>query len=878
MKKYLFVLILSSVLLLAGCKNPIDSSNDDNNDKELISLEVTSAGMEYFDISYEFNGTQKVDTWEFLLYENENDTEKKDWKWKPGENPVRFKNLTPNHEYTLKVEATDDYYKKYQVTKKVSTKPKAAPEIKGEFFTESNGNSFVKISWKEVGSFTKKVELYRADTENGEYALIKTDDYPSNDKNLQDTTVEDKKTYWYKIITYEKTSSEEYTKIGESKPIEVATGASVPKTIPSENIICKKGITTLSFTWPEVTGAEKYITWLRDGNYSSSNTIDSKDVEENSVIYGNLEPNKTYYFYIKVQTDGGESTQSYKSFNTSKASFPSKYSDSSAYYKCEPKVIADQTKATYSFGVPFEDSTDCEITFSLRKDTEADSELIQDIGSLENYFFIRENLTPATSYTASSYSNNTSGYIHMTVTYKDAAGNEITNDSYIQVNSFYTKNLNPPSNLQITSISKTEATISFDELSEEEKFGKNPEYSIYAYDKDDNLARDAKGNLISAYGNSSPLTIKNLIKGTEYVFKAKSSFNGADSFAPKEESQITGHTASGIEQKPIVTLTEVQPGDNESFYRGVYTYIQASWNALDKAEGVNPENLIYGIEYGIFEHSKYSRPYNLVPSTEDPAKKVHQDRTYTGTQSFSDKFLVNGGNTYTVRIYAYDSEEPGDIVYSDPVKIKLQKIEDSKMYGALTYSKWFAEYANEEDIKEDGIVDFANEKVWVNEKTFEPAKIRSTSKAYNAGYLQLFGKVEQTKFLFPSNDGYKFVSFKFNFEKAIENPTEEKVTCVPRILLFDRDCFNFQLSDYGYIDAVYYVIPNEQGTIIQEHNNDETPYLFERYRMPYFQNNSTTTHPAEAGLEIDEKYVFNNSVYMGVSQKTAGNIGFSYYY
>ena len=57
-----------------------------------------------------------------------------------------------------------------------------------------------------------------------------------------------------------------------------------------------------------------------------------------------------------------------------------------------------------------------------------------------------------------------------------------------------------------------------------------------------------------------------------------------------------------------------------------------------------------------------------------------------------------------------------------------------------------------------------------------------------------------------------------------------------------------------------------------------TPYLFERYRMPYFQNNSTTTHPAEAGLEVDEKYVFNNSVYMGVSQTTAGNIGFSYYY
>lgn len=878
MKKYLFILLLASVLLITGCPDPTETPVNDEDDTELIFLEVTSAGMEFLDVRYEFIGTQKVETWEFWLYENENDTENKDWKWKPGENPVRFKNLTPDHEYTLKVEATDDYYNKYQATKKVSTNPKTAPEIKGEFITESNGNSFVKISWKEVGSFTKKVELHRADTENGEYALIKTDDYPSNDDNLQDTTIEDKKTYWYKIITYEKTASEEYTKIGESKPIEVATGASVPKPIPSENIICKKGITTLSFTWPEVTGAEKYITWLRDGNFSFSNTIDSKDVEENSVVYHNLESDKSYCFYIKVQTDGGESTESYSSFKTSMAGFPSKYSDSSAYYKCEPKVIADQTKATYSFGVPFEDFTDCKITFSLRKDTEADSELIQDIGELENYFFIRENLSPATSYSSSSYSNNTSGYIHMTVTYKDAAGNDIKNDSYIQVNSFYTKNLNPPSNLQITSISKTEATISFDVLTEEEKLGKKPKYSIYAYDKNDNLARDAKGDFISVYGESSPLTIKNLTKGTEYIFKAKTSFDKADGSAPNEHTQVTGHTASGIEQKPVVTLTEVQPGDDESFYRGVYTYIKADWDALDKAEGVKPENIIYGIEYRIFEHNKYSRPYNLVPSTEDPSKKVHQDRTYSGTESFSDKFLVNGGNTYTVRVYAYDSEEPGDIVYSDPVKVQLEKIDDSQMYGALKYSEWFAEYANEEDIKEGGIVDFANEKVWVNEKTFEQAKIRSTSKAYNAGYLQLFGKVEQTKFLFPSYDGYKFVSFKFNFEKAIENPTEEKVTCVPKILLFDRDCFNFQLSDYGYIDAVYYVIPNEQGTIIQEHNNDEEPYLFERYRMPYFQNNSTTTNPSEAGLEVDEKFVFNNSVYMGVSQKTAGNIGFSYYY
>ena len=59
---------------------------------------------------------------------------------------------------------------------------------------------------------------------------------------------------------------------------------------------------------------------------------------------------------------------------------------------------------------------------------------------------------------------------------------------------------------------------------------------------------------------------------------------------------------------------------------------------------------------------------------------------------------------------------------------------------------------------------------------------------------------------------------------------------------------------------------------------DKVPYLFERYKMPYFQNNSTRTNPSQTGLEIDESWVFNNSIYMGVSQTQAGNIGFSYYY
>lgn len=863
--KKITLFVAFAALIVLGCKQPESPESDDDKNEEVISLEVTSAGMEFVEVEYKFNKAEKVNNWDFKFYENENDTSYAKWAWKPEINPVRFDGLIPGHEYTLKVEVTDLYYNTYKTVKKVSTLPEGAPAITGKFNKEPDGNSYVSISWKEIGSFTTKVELYRSNSEDGKYDLIETITYPSNSSSIKDKTAEDKKTYWYKVITY-KTVDEEDVRIGESKPIYVETGASVPKPIPAENIKCKKGITTLSFEWPEVTGAEKYTVTLKDDAYFDKKTIEKKEVTETSYMFRGLQPNEVYYFYITVTTEGGESgaTELY-----CKPAQPKLSND----YNGRVKVQAEQTQALYSFTVPFEDTTDCTVLFALRKTYDEDSEILMDLGELENHKFLRQNLKPATSYIPGSSAKNDAGYLHMTVTYKDANGNDKTVKSYTSVDSFYTRNLNPPTNLVIEEISKTTATISFDEISEEEKLGKTPEYSIYAYDKDGNLAKNENGDLISAYGNSSPLTLTGLKKGTEYVFKAETSFDKADGSAPQDSTQIIGNTASGIEQKPVVTLTEVQPGDDEEFYRGVYTYIKADWNALDEAQGVNPENIVYGLEYRIFEYSKYRRPYNLVPSAEDPSKKVRQDRTYTGTDSFSDKFLVNGGNTYTVRVYAYDSKEPGDIVYSDPVKVQLEKIEDRNMYSALTYTKDFAENYLGDSSLEGAVVDFTDSRVWEGN-----TEIRSSSKGYYVGYLQLFGEVEQTKYLFPSYDGFQFVSFKFNFEDAIENPEQEKVTCVPKIILIDRDCFNFQYSDYGYISAVYYVIPNEQGTILQEYNDDEKPYLFERYKMPYFQNDQTHTDPSKTGLEVDESYVFNNCVYMGVKQTTAGNIGFSYYY
>ena len=49
--------------------------------------------------------------------------------------------------------------------------------------------------------------------------------------------------------------------------------------------------------------------------------------------------------------------------------------------------------------------------------------------------------------------------------------------------------------------------------------------------------------------------------------------------------------------------------------------------------------------------------------------------------------------------------------------------------------------------------------------------------------------------------------------------------------------------------------------------------------MPYFnQSGIGSTTAQSAGIEIDETWIYNNSVYVGVKQELAGNLGFSYFY
>ena len=99
----------------------------------------------------------------------------------------------------------------------------------------------------------------------------------------------------------------------------------------------------------------------------------------------------------------------------------------------------------------------------------------------------------------------------------------------------------------------------------------------------------------------------------------------------------------------------------------------------------------------------------------------------------------------------------------------------------------------------------------------------------------------------------------------------------------DRNAFSLTSLEktYGEFSKIYIVEPDQEGTILETFEDDKLDgrtYV----NMPYFKQSgnsfSSSTSAQSAGLEINETWIYNNSVYIGVKQELAGNLGFSYFY
>lgn len=155
------------------------------------------------------------------------------------------------------------------------------------------------------------------------------------------------------------------------------------------------------------------------------------------------------------------------------------------------------------------------------------------------------------------------------------------------------------------------------------------------------------------------------------------------------------------------------------------------------------------------------------------------------------------------------------------------------------------------------------------------------------GLTQFMGEAGTgLNFILPSGDP-EFFAFKISFDgKDADNAIGIDSSYIPRLVFVDRNAFPFTTElgkTYGEFSKIYIVEPDQEGYILETFEDDASNYLYENVNMPYFseQSNgslSSTTYPQSAGIEINETWIYNNSVYVGVKQELAGNLGFSYFY
>lgn len=859
---------LISVLLFTGCPGP--NNNDEPEDKS-SKIEVLSqkVGMSYIQFDVKYTGSDIPKSWDINLYKSDDLETSLGWEYETDKKmvSVRFDNRAYNivdadTEYKVKILMQDSNWSKSTKTITITTKPKGSPEITKCEYNEGT-KPYVTVSYDEAPNFVDKLELLRSEAENGEYTNVNETTFLYGNLEITDNSIEDNKTYYFKLKAYENkgTSSEpDYELLGESSVKSVATGYAIPSKVDVSKITFTKGIKSFTVTWPETEGALKYNIWLQKYRSSSYKPEEGDVIEEyeaganeTSYQFKNLKPETTYDFYIKVTTAGGTSEHGWISISTVKPGFKKETWHSYNY----AKVTSGQDKATYMPELTFNEFDDCEFYLSLRKDSSKDSEVLYGIDKVENTsFFIVEGLSPATEYSRTYSSKNPSGYIHLTVKYTDEEGEEKTVTDYIQADTFKTKGLDAPTNVQFVSSTANTATISFDEITTEQKFGKEVRYVVSAYDSEDNLKS-------SGSGSTSPVTVSGLQKGQNYRFVVNTTFTGAVSYVEQDTATCYGATESGITVKPVIAKLSEVPADE--FHRGIRTNIQVKFDELE-VEGMDSADFVYGIEYKLFEKSSFKpAKEDFIFDDEDEFIKLTSANAVSGT--FTQKILVNAGNKYKVRLSAYNTEDPSDVVYSDVEEIQLAGIDDSVTFAALLYPE-----GNTIGAKAGEMVEFTNPKVWEKE-----TEIRSTrADGYKIGYIQLMGEIESTKILFPKSTGVEWVAAKFNFKDALNAEN------IPRIILIDRCAFPFASNAYGYFDEVYITMPNEQATIIEEFKDDteNSKYIFKDFNMPYFdaETQKTSTAPSEAGMQIKEEWVYNNSIYLGVKQTIPGNLGFSYYY
>ena len=840
-------------MLFTACLDP------NNNDPYQNSYKpsVDTVGATYADVLFcTAEELQTLTSYEYFLYKESN-TNSEYSSWNNDDNLSIKKSiyadkysedpLIPNTNYTLKITYTLKNYDKIERSVTFKTNPYDFSSYELQY-NDIYDTVYIYTNELKVGD----LKVYRSETADGEYSEIEIEEVDSSFVYCRDEsdTLETDKTYYYKIKIFD--SSSDKLLYESTTPLSIKVGVIPPNYVNMESLKVLQGITRVKLTWDKVDGATEYDIKVTTDSYSGE-VLDSKTVTEAAYEFDAIKydesfslsgsRDKEYEIRITAKNAGGTSLEKYESFYLSLPKIS------------KVEVIPGQKEAQYVCYTNIDYiSEGCSVEYALKETYSGDA-----IVSSTEQIFTRTGLNIDTEYRPYS-SYYVPGMAYLNISYKDRNGDTQTYTSNTKdVEEFRTGNFDAVSNLEALEENTTSVRYKFSPLTTEQLNGQKVYYYVIAEDDVDSSTIKKIDNPIAEYQ-----VIDSLEAGREYSLKIlvsseSSLYSSSDLEDYKTFAEIKVITDSGLSKPTNIVLSE------EDGIMPTQPYLNVTWDKIAEDDGTG--NVAYEIEYKVLKKSNFFKFLH----------KVDGDYVNTYINEYSAQMPVNAGNRYIVRIVAYKVDDTSSKVYSDEKVIQFSKFDDRSLATALLYPSAAGDHAAGD------VIDFADPNVWNS----LAAPKSSLTKGYNFGLTQFMGEAGTgLNFILPSGNP-EYFAFKISFDgKDADNAVGIDSSYTPRLIFVDRNAFlSFTAigKTYGEFSKIYIVIPDTEGYILETFEDDASDYLDENVNMPFFSEEAnglftSTTSVQSAGLEINETWIYNNSVYVGVKQELAGNLGFSYFY
>ncbi len=841
-------------MLFTACIDPATNNNDPYQNSYKPS--VDTVGATFADVLFcTAEELQTLSSFEYFLYkENNKDYEYSSWNNDDNLSIEKIiyadksskKPLIPNTNYTLKINYTLKGYEKVERTLTFKTKAYDFSSYRIEYDDDIFDTVYIYTNELKVGD----LKVYRSETADGEYSEIEIEEVDSSFVYCRDEsdTLETDKTYYYKFKIFD--SSSDKLLYESTTPLSIKVGVIPPNYVNMESLKVLQGITRVKLTWDKVDGATEYDIKVTTDSYSPV-VLDTKTVTET-----------TYEFdAIKCEEDFTLSSYNeYKIIITAKNAGGSSLEKNKSFYLSLPKiskveVIPGQKEAQYICSSNIDYIPEgCTVEYALKEESYSDNPIV----SSKEQIITRTGLNIDTEYSPYS-SYYVPGVAYLNISYMDKNGEAQTYTSkYMEVNRFRTGNFDAVTNLEVLEEKTTSVKYEFSPLTTEQLNKQNVYYYVIAEDGITSPIIKKIDNPAAEYQ-----VIEGLLAGREYSLKilvsTESYLYSSDLEDYKTFAEIKVITDSGLSKPTNIVLSE------EVGIMPTQPYLNVTWDKIAEDDGTG--NVAYEIEYKVLKKSKFRKFTH----------EVNGEFVNAYINEYSAKMPVNAGNRYIVRVVAYKVDDTSSKVYSDEKVIQFSKFDDRSLATALLYPSTVDNAGD--------VIDFADPNVW--DGSTSPKS--SLAKGYNFGLTQFMGEAGTgLNFILPSGNP-EYFAFKISFDgKDADNAVGIDSSYTPRLIFVDRNAFSLTSLEktYGEFSKIYIVEPNTEGYILETFEDDKLDgrtYV----NMPYFKQSgnsytgvsfSSSTSAQSAGIEINETWIYNNSVYIGVKQELAGNLGFSYFY